>query len=234
MSTIQTAIEEINQAFPTIQESQIIIDLGRAQNDFVQRTQVLESFAELTTPNANLAWVLPADFNSFKRIDLYDVNGNPLYFGHHNIDIGYQIEFGNIYFYSLRWKGITGFPSKVATAILCYYNKPTALTAVTSNFSVIDEHIIGVSAKVYQEYYAKFPVNVVMRGEVVKAIDHNMLVYWQNKSKEYEIEGKRYHNKMDDTSTGEGQYYGVAGDIQLPKRNFEYPLTIPSLAPVTV
>lgn len=215
MQTILQTVEEINQIFSNVGEQQIIISLNKAQEDYVKRTKLLDGYVVLPNPSLNSVWNLPNDYNSFKRIDFYDVNGNSVILRH----ITYEIEFDKIYFYSISEEQITKLPSNIYTVVLSYYSKPSYISKVTDYFSIDDDFIIGISSRVYEDYYSKFRVDVILRGELVKVIDHTSVQYWRAKAKEYEIEGKKYRNRKDDTSSGNGQYWGVAGDLHLPKRN---------------
>ena len=152
--TIQKAVEEIRQIFPETMEAQIIYDLDKAQKDFVQETEYLETYVTLTNINSNYKFLLPADYNSFKKILAYDVNNNPVSLK--SFDIDYEIEYGYLFFKSLNFVPITAVPIGINKIYLIYYKQPTALTAVTSSFSIQDEHIDGVIAKVMKKYYSKY------------------------------------------------------------------------------
>ncbi|MHB8362942.1 MAG: hypothetical protein ACYDBX_04975 [Patescibacteria group bacterium] len=219
--TIQNIVEEIHQVFPKIGESQIIFDLDKAQKTFIDDTYYLEATASLVSPNSYSAWALPSDFSKLKEVLLYDIDGLPLYI--QDYQLVYEIEFGNIYFRSTTDTPISVIPTGIAFIYLAYYHKPTPLLTVTDLFSVEDEHVAGIAAMVYTEYYSRFPVDIMISrgitaGEIIHTRDFNAVKYWEGKAQEYRVKAKKWVNKKNDTSTGSAINYGMAGDFSLTKR----------------
>ena len=219
--TIDNTIVEIQQVFKTVRESQIIMDLDLAQKDFVMETNYLDVTAQLSDLNINYAWKLPDNYYRFKEILLYDINGNPLYLS--DFQLTYEIEFGNIYFKSLTATPISVIPTGIAYMYLAYYYKPTPLLAVADSFSVEDEHIEGVIAKVYAKYYSRFAVDImisrgVTAGEIIHTRDFNAVKYWEGKAQEYRVKAKRWVNSKDYTGDGSAFNYGAAGNYDFTKR----------------
>jgi hypothetical protein len=214
---ISRAVEEIRQAFPNVIESQVIYDLNRAQKDFIQETDYLETYAQLTGIEDNLAWELPDDYNSFIELLLYDVNGNQLYLEDYQLD--YDIKYGNLYFKTTGGTSITKLSGAIKSIYLGYRNAPLDLTSITSEWSVIDEHIEGVTAKIYKDYYSKFPVDMIMRGEIVKTRDVRMLQYWMAEETAYRKKAKQYVNKKNKTELRGAFNYGMAGKFVTPLHN---------------
>jgi hypothetical protein len=217
MITIQKAVEEIKQVFPIALESQIIYDLDRAQKDFVNETEYLETYAQLEGIEDNLVWELPDDYNSFIELLLYDVNGNQLYFGDYQLD--YEIQYGNLYIKTTGGTPITKIPDAIKSIYLGYRNKPTDLTVITDTWSVLDEHIEGITAKVYKSYYAKFPVEMQVRGEIIKARDVKMVMYWQQEETAGRVKAKRYINSKNKIELRGAFNYGMAGKFVTPLHN---------------
>jgi len=225
MSTLQKTYEEIQQAFPDVGQTQIIFDLDRAQKNFISETRYLYKSVLLSNITTAVAWILPSDHLEFKELKLYNADNEPLYLADYNLD--YEISEGNFYIKSKTSIPITKLPSDIASAYLTYYYSPATLTAITDNFSVNDEHILGVSSQVYEEYYAKFPVGVITKaGEWIKTRDFNAVGYWRSKAKEYRIKAKRYAVRKDKLESRGAVNYGMAGDFDIAK--------YPKLTPVTI
>lgn len=213
---LQAVIEEINEVFNHLGETQIIHDLDIAQKDFVAETNYLEGYTSLTNPSLGCAWTLPSDYNKFKEILLYDVNGNPLHL--EDYQITYEIEFGNIYFYSTSGTPITVLPAAITYLYLGYYKNAADLISPASVFEVNDEHLGGVYAKVYKEYYAKYPVPVITQnGTIIKTLNFQAAGFWANQEILYRIKAKKWVNSKNDVSDGHA-LYKEAGEWLLPKR----------------
>jgi hypothetical protein len=216
--TIQRSVEEINQIFPDVKEAQIVYDLDTAQKDFCFETEYLQDVASLSDPTGGIAWDLPSDYRAFKKLLFYDVNGNPLYLKDYYIK--YEIDNGVLYFRSVGEDVITTLPADFTTVYLMYYKRPSTLTSVGDAFSVLDEHILGVQAKIFETYFARYPVPTLnyRTGEVVKLRDLASVKYWNAKAKEIEIKAKRYIIGKEKTDDNQVINYGMAGAFVLPKR----------------
>lgn len=213
---VQKILEEINQVFPKLGETQIIHDLDIAQKDFVVETDYLEDYASLSNPSTNCSWALPSDYRKFKSVLVYDSSGNPLYL--EDYDIAYEIELGNIYFYSTNSTPISVMPSAIAYLFLVYYKEASDLTTPASVFEVNDEHLKGVYAKVYKEYFAKYPTDVVTAtGTIISTINPTISNLWERTETQYRIKAKKYINLKNDTSDGHA-IYQEAGKWLFPKR----------------
>lgn len=230
--TIQKSIEDINQIFPMVRGAQIIADLDKAQKDFVDETFYLETYYSLNNISSNTTWLLPTFFNSLKEVLFYDSNGNPLYKEDFKID--YEIEFGNLYFKSTTAEPLVNIPAGISYILIGFYQKPFSLTSIADSFSVNDEHIDGIVAKVYAKYYSRFSVDVTTRtGELIKTRDFNAVRYWEGKAQEYRIKAKRWVNKKNDVNTdGSVINYGMGGIFQLPLKKM--PVIGGSLSPISI
>jgi hypothetical protein len=213
---LQRVVEEINQVFDHLGETQIVHDLDIAQKDFVAETNYLEDYVLLSNPSTNCAWALPLDYNGFKEILLYDASGNPLYLEHFQYE--YEISYGNLYFRSSGNTPISVLSSDIAFIYLGYYKKATTLADPSASFEVKDEHLNGVYAKVYKEYYAKYPTPVLMpTGTVIKTLNLQASNFWATEEIKNRIKAKRWVNGKNDTSDGHALYQ-EAGKWLLPKR----------------
>lgn len=213
---IQKVVEEIRQIFPDLGETQIVHDLDIAQKDFVGETNYLEDYALLSSPSSNCAWALPSDYNHFKEILLYDASGNPLYLEHYQYE--YEISYGKLYFRSSSNTPITVLSSDIAFIYLGYYKKATTLADPSASFEIGDEHLGGVYAKIYKEYYAKYPTPVLMpTGAVIKTLNLQASNFWSNEEIKNRIKAKKWVNSKNDTSDGHALYQ-EAGKWLLPKR----------------
>ena len=213
---IKRVVEELNEIFPHLGETQIVQDLDIAQKDFIAETNYLEGYALLSNPSTNCAWALPSDFNKFKEILLYDISGNPLYLEDYSIK--YEIEFDNIYFYSISSTPITVLPLAIAYIYLGYYKRAITLSDPSNSFEVEDEHLAGIYAKMYKEYYAKYPIPVITpNGSVIKTLNLNASNFWATEEIKCRIKTKRWLNNKNDSSDGTA-IYQEAGMWLLPKR----------------
>lgn len=215
--TIQRAIEEIKQVFPNVLESQVIYDLDRMQKDFVDETDYLESYVVLSDIHTYCAWTLPTGYRRFKEILLYDANNNPLELADYQIT--YEIEFGKIFFKSTTTTPITKLPAAIIYVYLGYYYTSDTLSATTDSFSINDSHIEGVTSKVYENYYSKFVVDILMpNGNIIKTRDFNAVNYYRGKVREYVIKAKKWVLGKNDTTDGSAINYGMAGEFVFSKR----------------
>ncbi len=222
--TIQQHVQEINQIFPKLLHSQIIKDLDVAQKKFIEETFYLESYYSLNGLSANTSWLLPPVFNGLKEVLLYDINGNPLYIS--DYQMAYEIEFGYLFFKSLTDTPLTAIPTGIAYIYVAFYLKAQPLTSLISEYSVNDEHVDGIVAKVYKDYYAKFPVEIMVQrgvtaGEIIHTRDFNAVKYWASVEVENRVMAKRWVNRKNDTTDGSAINYGMAGNFVLPLRTMQ-------------
>lgn len=213
---IQRVAEEINAQFPHLGETQIIFDLNIAQKDFVAETNYLEDYVLLSDPSINCAWTLPTNYNAFKEILLYDSSGNPLHL--EDYQITYEIEYGKLYFLSTTSTPISALPSAIAFIYLGYYKKATDIADPSASFEINDEHIPALYAKIYKDYYAKYPMDVITKvGTVISTVNFTAANYWAQQEMMQRIKAKRWVNSKNDTSDGFALYQ-EAGKWLLPKR----------------
>ena len=212
---IQRVVEEINQVFPQLGETQIIHDLNIAQKDFVAETNYLEDYVLLSDPSTNCAWTLPADYNNFKEILLYDANGNPLYL--EDYQITYEIKYGKLYFLSTTSTPISALPTAIAFIYLGYYKKALDMFDASASFQIEDEHIPVIYAKIYKSYYSKYPMDVVTKvGTVISTVNFSAANYYAQQEVAERIKAKRWLNSKNDTSDGHALFQ-EAGKWLLPK-----------------
>ena len=215
MSTVKRQIEEIKQLFPDVAQTQIIYDLDIAQKNFCRETRILDSvLVTLTDIHTAIVFALPAGFNALKRINYYDASGNPLY--EDDLMIGADIEGLNIYFHSTGTEPIKTIPAQIAQIDLIYMGKPTAITTLTSTWSVDDEYITGVTAYLYSEYFAKYPQDIATSQGIAKVRDFKAVQYWEAKKAEYRKNAKLYVNSKDIRPL-EPVNYPAGGQYDLPK-----------------
>lgn len=219
--TIKNSVETIKQIFPNVMDQQVIKDLDKAQKEFIDETFYLETYYSLTGISTNTVWSLPPIFNKLKEILFYDSNGNPLYKG--DLDIDYEIEFGNLYFKSVTAEPLIQMPNQIGSIYVGFFLKPQPLNSLISSYSVNDEHVNAIEAKVYKDYYAKFPVDVMTRtGDVIKTRDFTAVRYWQGEEINGRINAKRWINNKNNSNTeGEVINYGMGGKFQLPLRRIQ-------------
>ena len=214
--TIQRSIEEIRQVFPDIGVTQVINDLDKAQKDFCLEINLLTTSMALTSISTTVKFTLPTDFNAIIELLAYDVNGMPILLN--NYRLAFSVDDTYLYVYRTDSVIITGIPAAINSLYLKYKAKPTALTTITSTYSVSDEFKGGVEAVVYKKYYGLFPVDVRTRtGEIIKSRDSNMYRVWSNEVKEYQLKAKRYVNSCKDERPFNVINYGMAGNFAILK-----------------
>lgn len=218
---IKSKVEEIRKVFPTVLEAEIIKSLNIYQKDYVNETSYLEDYVELADIHLGMSWNLPSDYNRFKEILMYDTNGNPLYM--EDFYMTYEIDYGILYFKTTDTNNITKLSDGIATVYLGYYKSPGELSTIGDSFSVNDDHIPGIMAKVYKEYYAKYPVDILVNkgvnaGEVIHNRDFNAVNFWATQEVDYRRKGKRWVNRKNDDGKHDVINYGMAGKFELPKR----------------
>ena len=138
---IQPYVESVRKVFPEASFQEIVLQFDTGQKRFVHDTKLYENTADLENIDSNIAWTLPSDWDSLKRIDYYDEDGEPLYVGS-DIHMDVDIEGGYIYF-----KSTTGTllddaiddDNSLDSVILTYYAKPSAITSVSSSWTVADD-----------------------------------------------------------------------------------------------
>lgn len=220
---VKNAFEQIYELFPSVLESAIIKDIDLAQKELANDTNILTALGSLASPTANFAWTLPSDFLTLTDLAFYDSTGNPYYLGEDSIE--HEIEFGKLYFKSMDSEEIIVLPSGISSAYLHYVKRPASITSLSDSFTIDEELHDGIVCKVLQKYFAKYPVDTVAQGQVIKARDWNAVRYYQGESNKFIRKGKILKSKKED-SRKEPIFYPHAGKIELPRRNYDSSVAI--------
>jgi hypothetical protein len=122
--TVQHQWELMRKVDPGLGETEAIVLLNAAQNQFATETLILEATVNLTLTTA-LSYTLPTDCISIHKVIPKESSGTVLE------NISYSIDHGYITFVDNDNSDATTMPSNVATITLLYYQLPTALTALT-------------------------------------------------------------------------------------------------------
>jgi len=213
-TSIQRSVEEIRLIFPAVRESEIIFDLDRAQKDFCRETRILETVSTTLTLPGKCIFNLPATFNSLYRIDFFDTSNKPLYM--QDLAIRYTIGEGKISFFSVDGTDMTSMPSNIGYVYLVFNARPSALTIITSTWSVDDEYIEGVVATVYKQYFAKYPTKTVTPQGVVESLNFTAVGYYKEEARKAEAKAKKYRT-LKDTSPVKVINYQTGGAYTMPK-----------------
>lgn len=227
--TVKNAVESIMLAFPQLPEPLVLMYLDNAQKDFSRETNILTARAELSSIDANFAWVLPSDFIEFKDLKAYDSDGNAYEIKDQNLK--FEIEFGKLYAKSTSGVPLTAIPDAINKIYLHYVKSPSSITSISSSFGVDEDLQMGVIARVYQILYGSIPTDVEVRDGVAKILNLNAAKYWEGQYIEKRREGKRKANSKNYVK-GEVQFYDQAGVFTLPQRSNDVTVsstTVPAL-----
>ena len=149
--TVQSAMEEIHELFPNQTDTAIYRDLDSAQKEFADNTKILHGRGQLTSITSNFGWALPADCIEVYDLRAYDSSNEPVYLGDELL--GWEIEFGRIYIYSLTSTVITSVPTTISTVYIHYRKSPSTISSISSSFDINEKYHKGIVAKVLSEYF---------------------------------------------------------------------------------
>lgn len=212
--TTQQYVENIKAIFPDVKEPQIVRDLDTAQKLFAVETRMVEARGQLSSISSNAAWSLPGDFSSLTDVVLFDSNSKPKYLGDYNYD--YEIEFEKFFIKSLTSTVLTGLNTEIDTAYIHYISTTTTL-ASRSTALEIDLHFRdALEHYVLGNYFGKYPVPVLVRGEQATIRDLNAAKFHLNEYERLKIKAKREVNSREPPRGV--QNYQHAGAQVLPRR----------------
>lgn len=213
--TILNLVEMVEDIFGQGKRTFILKQIDSAQKEFCRSSKILTDRAELTDITNNVAWVLPADFLKLTELEVYDSNGYPLSL--FNQGLKYEIEFGALYFISLASTPLVSIPTAIDSMFIKYIKLPTTITDLTDSLDIPEDYHLAMEAFLLERMYARYPVDIVSNGQIVKGIDRQMVRYYNEKYKEYIREARK--NRFNDESITEPIQYPGAGKYELPKRN---------------
>ena len=190
--TAKTIVESVRQIFPTIGSTQILKEIDLVQKEFADETEILTASAELTSPSTNTVWALNSSIKSIYNIEAYDSNSLPVELD--DVNLTYNIEFGQITFIDTTGVVITGLPTGINSIYVSYYKIPASITAETDSLEIPEQFHEGILARVFERFYSRFPIDMVVQGQIVKAVDWNAVKYWNGVYTEIRIKAKKYKN----------------------------------------
>ena len=232
--TTQHFLDSIKQIFPLVGDTQILKDIDKAQKLFANETGLLTAVGQLTSISTSVGWNLPSDFVELYGVDpvrFYDSSGNPKYLGDYNY--AYEIQFGKFYIYSLTETEITGLSTGIDTAYIHYRKKPTTIATENTALEIEEEFRDSIEHYVLKNYFAKFPVDTIAQGQVIKARDWNAVKYHDSQYEKLRIRAKRYANIKVQDMEAYVQNYEYAGKYQLPRRTKDATLGSTSMTQLT-
>ena len=100
---------------------------------------------------------------------------------------------------------------------MVYYCLPSALSTISSTWSIADDFIDGVVAMAMEDYHSKFAVDQLTPQGVVKMRDYNAVKYWAGKVSQHRIDAKRQANSYNSTALNVINY-GMGGIFNTPKK----------------
>jgi len=226
MTTIEM-IDSVRQLFPSIGETQIVLEIDRAQKKFCRKTKVLKKVGSLATLTSKAYWDCPSDFVELYEVELYDSAYAPL--NKVDEDLDWYIDgqttaskyIGQLRFYSTNGTEISTIPTSISYILTRYAVTPTTLATRATALEVVeDDQTEGIFALVLESFYARTPqpLGVDRGGNPVMGINFNAVKYWAAKAKEIEIDTKRWVNQKDSTPR-EATNYQHAGMYSLPKEH---------------
>ena len=208
-------IESIQQVFPNLSRNQIRLDLDSAQKLIATETGCLTTRASLSSISSNFAWALPTGFTELTDLVFYDSDDNPKYLGDYNYR--YEIELGKLFIYSLTSTPITGLSTEISSAYLHYRELPATISTESTVMEVTEQFRDVIESYILGKYFAKFPIDFVSGGQVVKALNLQAAQLHKSEYEKLKIKLKKYINSMT-VSDGIAQNYQHAGLYALPKR----------------
>ena len=223
--------ESVQQLFPDLGQTQIILEIDRAQKKFCRKTKILKEVGNLATLTSKAHWDLPAGFIELYEVELYDSSYAPL----HKVDedIDWYIDSGGSFglggggttmglrFYSTNGTEISSIPTSITYILTRYAVAPTTLATVATALDVTnDDQTEGIFALVLESFYARIrvPLGTDRNGNAMVGIDAKMVTYWQAKAREIELDAKKWINKLDSTER-RTRNYQHAGLYSLPKEH---------------
>ena len=225
--TTSEMYESVKQLFPSLGQTQIILEIDRAQKKFCRKTKVLRKIGTLATLTSKAYWDIPADFIHLYEVELYDSDYAPL----NKIDeeIDWYIDGdtsagkynGQLRFYSTNSTEISTIPTTISYILTRYSHLPTTLATVATTLDIVDDDFTeGIFALVLESFYARMPVSlgVDRGGNPVQGINSNMVSYWRGKARGIEIDAKKWINKRESTERNATNYQH-AGATSLPKEH---------------
>lgn len=220
--TTQNIVENIKTVFPELEEARIIKDLSNLQKAFATETKLLMGRASLSSPTTNVAWALPTNFVELYGEDpirFYNSDGEPIYFSSDSFNYAYEIQFGKLYIYSLSSTLLTGLSADIASAYIHYHKKATTITARTSLLEIEDTFTKALEHGLLSDYFSKFPTDMLTRdGRVARVRDIQSADWHLKRYQDYKIKAKIYAKTREYDKQSNVQYYGDAGEYQLPRR----------------
>ena len=214
MTTLQQ-IESIQQVFPNVSRNQIRLDLDTAQKLIATETGCLTTRASLSSISTNFAWSLPTGFTELTDLVFYDSDNNPKYLGDYNYR--YEIELDKLFIYSLTSTPITGLSTEISSAYIHYRELPATISTESTAMEVTEQFRDAIESYILGKYFAKFPIDFVSGGQVVKALNLQAAQLHKSEYEKLKIKLKKYINSMT-TSDGIAQNYQHAGLYALPRR----------------
>ena len=221
MTTLQL-YESIQQAFPKILQTQIILDMDASQKKFASDTGVLTGRRELSTIASNVAWTLPAEFEELTDVTFYDDSSEPVYIGQDSFQIGYEIEFNKFYIYATDSTPITGVPTAASSAYIHYVKTPTTLATISTDLEIPVAYREAIESDVLSKYFGKFPspIGTDNAGNIILGINLRAAQWHRSEYDRVRIQAKRDYNSREHTE-GEVITYDHAGKYALPRRVYD-------------
>jgi hypothetical protein len=230
----QQYLDSIKQVFPEVKDTQILKDIDKAQKLFANETGLLTAVGQLSTPSSNVGWNLTDDFVEMYGVDpvrFYDSSGNPKYLG--DYQYGYEIQFNKFYIYSLTETTITGLSTGIDSAYIHYRRLPTTISSENTALEIEEEFRDAIEHYILKNYFAKFPVDMIAQGQIIKARDWNAVRFHAGEYEKLRIRAKRYANIKIQDNESYVQNYEYAGKYQLPRRTKDSTLGSTSLTQLT-
>ena len=231
MTTIEM-IDSVKQLFPSVGETQILLEIDRAQKKFCRRTKSLKKIGNLATLTSKAFWSVPSDFLELYEVELYDSAYAPL--SKIDEDLDWYIDSGGaswasgagvaetqLRFFSTNGTEISSIPTSISYILTRYANAPATLATRATDLDITDDdQTEGIFAGVLESFYARFPqpLGVDRSQNPVMGINTRLVKYWAAKARETEINTKKWINQLDSTFRRVTNFEH-AGAITTPKEH---------------
>lgn len=212
MNTLQH-IEAIQQVFPQLSRNQIRLDLDSAQKLFADETGTILVKGTLSAPSTNVSWDLPTGFVKLKSFLMYDASNKPIYPEERHYK--YEVDLNKFFVYSTGSTPITGLDCTYAYII--YEALPDTLSTESTDMDVTEHYRDACEAYVLGKYFAKFPIDTLANGQVVKILNLQAAQLHKGEYEKLRIKFKRSFNSRS-TTDNNPVYYPHAGAFYTSER----------------
>lgn len=208
--TVLQLVEQIQQHFPKVGRTQILLDLNIANKKFAHETRLLVKQADLSIVPNTVEYTLAVEFPDIDRTIIKDVlfkdsNGNLV---PKTSELKFTIINGKIKFYDFYGGDISAIPTgDISTITFVYVYVPATLVNDQDEPEIEEQFHDALMFNVLGKYYSTFPTTTIIQGQPVVMVNSNLANHFRGLYKELELYGKRKANETisaNATNIGDG------------------------------